>query len=195
MSRNHVFLRQSSLSCQAVIEYAEQLCKACPLRWQQNVQIPSVNRNFCRLPRTAAVFRQMEPQAFWEACQSFWFVQLLIQIESSGHSISPGRFDQYMYPYYKADIDKGIITREAAQELLDCIWVKLNDLNKCRDAASAEGFAGYSLFQNLIVGGQDKDGNDVTNDLSLCVSLHLCMYTCRCLPFPSVYGMALRTNC
>ena len=49
---------------------------------------------------------------------------------------------------------------------MDCIWVKLNDLNKVRDAASAEGFAGYSLFQNLIAGGQNKDGVDVTNDLS-----------------------------
>lgn len=63
-------------------------------------------------------------------------------------------------------MDNGNISREYAQELMDCIWVKLNDLNKCRDAASAEGFAGYSLFQNLIAGGQDKDGNDVTNDLS-----------------------------
>ena len=96
---------------------------------------------------------------FYEACQSFWFVQQLLQIESSGHSISPGRFDQYMYPYYKKDLDSGKITREFAQELLDCIWVKLNDLNKCRDAASAEGFAGYSLFQNLIVGGQNEDGD------------------------------------
>ena len=50
---------------------------------------------------------------------------------------------------------------------MDCIWVKLNDLNKCRDAASAEGFAGYSLFQNLIAGGQNKEGEDVTNDLSV----------------------------
>ena len=55
---------------------------------------------------------------------------------------------------------------EQAQEYMDCVWVKLNDLNKVRDAASAEGFAGYSLFQNLIAGGQDKYGNDVTNDLS-----------------------------
>ncbi|MBQ7901094.1 MAG: pyruvate formate lyase family protein, partial [Clostridia bacterium] len=86
-------------------------------------------------------------QSFYEACQSFWFIQLLLQTESSGHSISPGRFDQYMYPYYKADLDRGIITRESAQELIDCIWIKLNDLNKVRDAASAEGFAGYSLFQ------------------------------------------------
>ena len=96
--------------------------------------------------------------SFYEACQSFWFVQMLIQTESSGHSISPGRFDQYMYPYYKKDMASGRITREFAQELLDCIWVKFNDLNKCRDADSAEGFAGYSLFQNLIVGGQNADG-------------------------------------
>ena len=114
--------------------------------------------------------------SFYEACQSFWFVQQLLQLESSGHSISPGRFDQYMYPYYKRDLDNGNITREFAQELMDCIWVKLNDLNKCRDAASAEGFAGYSLFQNLIAGGQNKDGEDVTNDLSImCIqaSMHV----------------------
>lgn len=109
-------------------------------------------------------------KSFYEACQSFWFVQMLIQTESSGHSISPGRFDQYMYPYFKADYDSGKITLEFAQELLDCIWIKFNDLNKCRDAASAEGFAGYSLFQNLIAGGQTKDGIDATNELSfMCI--------------------------
>ena len=110
-------------------------------------------------------------QSFHEACQAFWFVQLLIQTESSGHSISPGRFDQYMYPYYIKDIESGKITREEAQELIDCVWVKLNSLNKVRDALSAEGFAGYSMFQNLIVGGQDKSGLDATNDLSyMCIS-------------------------
>ncbi|MBR2474623.1 MAG: glycyl radical protein [Clostridia bacterium] len=109
--------------------------------------------------------------SFREACQSFWFVQMLLQLESNGHSISPGRFDQYMYPYFKADLDGGKITREEAQELIDCIWVKLNDFNKCRDADSAEGFAGYSLFQNLIAGGQDKYGMDATNDLSfMCIT-------------------------
>ena len=121
--------------------------------------------------------------SFYEACQSFWFIQLLLQTESSGHSISPGRFDQYMYPYFKNDLDKGIITREFAQELMDCIWIKLNDLNKVRDAASAEGFAGYSLFQNLICGGQDSAGIDATNDLSfMCVNAS--MHTM--LPQPSL---------
>ena len=104
-------------------------------------------------------------------------------MESSGHSISPGRFDQYMYPYYKEDIDKGVITREFAQELIDCIWVKMNDLNKCRDEESAKGFAGYSLFQNLIVGGQNKYGEDVTNDLSfMCIEASKQVF----LPQPSL---------
>ncbi len=176
------FLNAVIVSCQAVIEYAEryaelasQMAAECtdPVRKQELLQI---SENCSRVPANGAT-------SFYEACQSFWFVQQLLQVESSGHSISPGRFDQYMYPYYKADIDKGVITREAAQELLDCIWVKLNDLNKVRDAASAEGFAGYSLFQNLIVGGQDKDGNDVTNDLSvMCILASMHVH----LPMPSL---------
>ena len=176
------FLKAVILSCQAVIEYAEryaelasQMAAECtdPVRKQELLQI---SQNCNRVPANGAT-------SFYEACQSFWFVQQLLQVESSGHSISPGRFDQYMYPYYKADLDKGIITRESAQELLDCIWVKLNDLNKVRDAASAEGFAGYSLFQNLIVGGQDKDGNDVTNDLSvMCILASMHVH----LPMPSL---------
>ena len=104
---------------------------------------------------------------FHEALQSFWFVQALIQIESNGHSISPMRFDQYMYSYYKADLASGRLTKESAQELLDCLWVKFNDINKVRDAASTKGFGGYPMFQNLIVGGQDKNGEDATNELSI----------------------------
>ena len=121
--------------------------------------------------------------SFREAVQSVWFIQLILQIESNGHSLSYGRFDQYMYPYYKKDMEAGTITREFAQELMDCIWVKLNDLNKCRDAASAEGFAGYSLFQNLIAGGQNKEGEDVTNDLSvMCIQASMHVH----LPAPSL---------
>ncbi|HWQ77298.1 MAG TPA: glycyl radical protein [Anaerovoracaceae bacterium] len=104
---------------------------------------------------------------FYEAVQSFWFVQAIIQIESNGHSISPLRFDQYMYPYYIADIKSGRLTKESAQELLDCLWVKFNDINKVRDEGSTKAFGGYPMFQNLIVGGQDADGNDVTNELSI----------------------------
>ena len=172
------FLEAVIMSCHAVILYAnryaelaEQMAKQCsdPVR---KAELLTIAANCSRVPAKGAT-------SFHEACQSFWFVQQLLQMESSGHSISPGRFDQYMYPYYKADIDAGKITREQAQELIDCIWVKLNDLNKCRDAESAKGFAGYSLFQNLIVGGQNEQGQDVTNDLSFisadAVLIHPCL--------------------
>ncbi len=176
------FLEAVMISCRAAIRYAERYARladqeaadcADPARRQELLRIAE---NCRRVPARGA-------ESFYEACQSFWFVQQLLQLESSGHSISPGRFDQYMHPYYKKDLDEGRLTREFAQELLDCIWVKLNDLNKCRDAASAEGFAGYSLFQNLIVGGQDKDGVDVTNDLSfMCITASAHVF----LPQPSL---------
>ena len=181
-ARKSHFLEAVILSCKAVIDYAGRYAKLAqemaaqtsdPVRKQELFVIAE---NCSRVPAKGA-------QNFYEACQSFWFVQQLLQMESSGHSISPGRFDQYMYPYYKKDMEAGTITREFAQELMDCIWVKLNDLNKCRDAASAEGFAGYSLFQNLIAGGQNKEGEEVTNDLSvMCIQASMHVH----LPAPSL---------
>ena len=164
------FLQAVITSCEAVIRYAQRyavLAEQLAAQEKDSVrkeELLQIAANCRKVPAKGA-------ESFREACQSFWFVQMLIQMESSGHSISPGRFDQYMYPYYKADLDKGLISREEAQELIDCVFVKLNDLSKCRDAASAAGFAGYSMFQNMIVGGQDKDGQDVTNDLSfMCIT-------------------------
>ena len=164
-ARKARFLQAVVISCNAAITYARRYAKLAKEMAEQcndaarRAELLQIGENCEKVPAKGA-------ESFYEACQSFWFVQQLLQIESSGHSISPGRFDQYMYPYYEADRKKGTLSREFAQELLDCIWVKLNDLNKCRDAASAEGFAGYSLFQNLIAGGQNGDGVDVTNDLS-----------------------------
>lgn len=176
--KRSTFLEAVKISCDAAMLYAKRYAllaleeaKECsdPVRQRELLQIAE---NCARVPAKPA-------QSFYEACQSFWFVQELLQTESSGHSISPGRFDQYMYPYFKADLEAGKLTREQAQEYMDCIWVKLNDLNKCRDAASAEGFAGYSLFQNLIAGGQNEEGMDVTNDLSF-----MCIEAAMHVPLP-----------
>ena len=176
------FLESILISCDAVITYANRYAKMAEEMAEKETDAAR-RQELLTIARVCKNVPEFPAESFQEACQSFWFIQQVLQIESSGHSISPGRFDQYMYPYYKADIDKGVITREAAQELLDCIWVKLNDLNKVRDAASAEGFAGYSLFQNLIVGGQDKYGNDVTNDLSvMCILASMHVH----LPMPSL---------
>lgn len=132
-------------------------CEMNPIRKAELLQIAA---NCDIVPENGAT-------NFYEACQSFWFVQILLQIESSGHSISPGRFDQYMYPYLKDDTS---ISKEFAQELIDCIWIKLNDINKTRDEVSAQAFAGYAVFQNLCVGGQNEEGFDATNEVS-----YMCM--------------------
>ncbi len=172
------FLNAVITSCNAVIHYANRYADLAQKEADQcsdparKAELLQMAKNCRRVPEFGAT-------SFYEACQSFWFVQMLLQVESSGHSISPGRFDQYMYPYYKKDLNEGRITREFAQELIDNIWVKLNDLNKVRDAASAEGFAGYGLFQNLIVGGQDSEGMDVTNDLSF-----MCLEASIQVPLP-----------
>ena len=172
------FLAAVIESCEAVIGFARRYSslakelaakESCAVR---RAELETIARNCARVPEFGAT-------SFHEACQSFWFVQLLLQIESSGHSISPGRFDQYMYPYYKKDIAAGVITQEQAQELIDCIWIKLNDINKVRDAASADGFAGYGMFQNLIVGGQTRCGLDATNDLS-----YMCLEASMHVPLP-----------
>ena len=162
--RKHAFLTALVISYEAAVAYAKRYAKlAAELAAKENNierknELLLIAKNCDRVPEYGAT-------NFYEACQSFWFIQMLLQVESSGHSISPGRFDQYMYPYYLKSREGGM-TREFAQELMDCIWVKLNDLNKCRDKDSSEGFAGYSLFQNLIAGGQNAAGEDVTNDLS-----------------------------
>ncbi len=176
------FLDAVEISCEAAITYAKRYARLAlemlekesdPVRKKE---LALIAYNCSRVPENGAT-------NFYEACQSFWFVQMLIQLESSGHSISPGRFDQYMYPYYKKDIENGTITKEFAQELIDCVWIKLNDFSKVRDLASAEGFAGYSLFQNLIAGGQNAAGEDVTNDLSyMCLEATLHVM----LPGPSL---------
>ena len=165
-------------SAEAVIGYAKRysaLAKELADKerdYNRKQELLQIAKNCEKVPEFPAT-------SFYEACQSFWFIQLLLQVESSGHSISPGRFDQYMYPFYKKDLDAGKITVEQAQELIDCIWVKLNDINKVRDAVSADGFAGYGMFQNLIVGGQDIRGIDATNDLSF-----MCLEASMHVPLP-----------
>lgn len=106
---------------------------------------------------------------FQEAVQSVWFIQLILQIESNGHSLSYGRFDQYMYPYYKKDKEEGKITDEEVLELLDCLWIKTLTINKVRSQAHTLSSAGSPMYQNVTIGGQTVDKKDAVNDLSFLV--------------------------
>lgn len=108
-------------------------------------------------------------QTFHEAIQSVWFIQLILQIESNGHSLSYGRFDQYMYPYLKHDLDNNIITEDEAVELLTNLWIKTLTINKARSQAHTFSSAGSPMYQNVTIGGQTTDKKDAVNQLSFLV--------------------------
>jgi formate C-acetyltransferase len=117
----------------------------------------------------AEVCRRVPAQparTFREALQSLYFYQICIFMEQNAASYNPGRMDQYLWPYYKADLEAGRITPEEAQELLDCLWVKFSEPCLFQDAVTAEFAAGYPMFQNVCVGGVDDTGRDAVNDLS-----------------------------
>lgn len=109
------------------------------------------------------------PSGFYEALQLNWFVQLILQIESNGHSVSLGRMDQYLYRFYKNDLILGKINEEFAVELLENTWLKLLSINKIRSWSHTRYSAGGPLYQNVTIGGQTLDGKDAVNDLSFLI--------------------------
>lgn len=103
---------------------------------------------------------------FREAIQSFWFTHLVLYIEQNGLAVSVGRFDQFIYPYFKKSIDDGSITGPEAQELLECLWIKFTEVMRAYDYECAKYYAGFSISENLVLGGTDTRGRDATNELS-----------------------------
>ena len=106
------------------------------------------------------------PKNFYEAAQLTYFVQLSLQIESNGHSVSLGRLDQYLYPFYMNDLKSENITAEFTVILLKNFWCKLYSVNKIRSWSHTRYSAGSPLYQNVTIGGQTVDGKDAVNDLS-----------------------------
>lgn len=106
---------------------------------------------------------------YYEAVQSMWLVHLVLQIESNGHSLSYGRMDQYLYPFYKHDLDHKIIDEAFAVELLTNLWVKTLTINKIRSWSHTQFSAGSPLYQNVTIGGQTVDKKDAVNPLSYAI--------------------------
>lgn len=107
------------------------------------------------------------PETFHEAVQSLWFLFVLLHMESNASSFSPGRMDQYLYPYYQKDIESGKISMEDALDILECLWLKFNHIVYLRNQNSAKYFAGFPIGFNIAIGGEDENGNDTYNELSL----------------------------
>lgn len=106
------------------------------------------------------------PATFYEAIQFVWFTQVGGILAENPLALNIGRFDQFMYPYYKSDMEKGIMTKDEIEELIEAFWIKLSEWVWTISANTAEFFAGYNQFQNLTVGGKTREGKDATNDLS-----------------------------
>ena len=132
------------------------------LNQERKIELLEISRICSKVPYEPA-------ETFQEAVQSVWFIQLILQIESNGHSLSYGRFDQYMYPYYDRDIKNGTIKESEALELLTCLWIKTLTINKVRSQAHTLSSAGSPMYQNVTIAGQTIDKKDAVNDLSFLV--------------------------
>lgn len=141
-------------------ELAEQLAESCPAEKAEErenyLKIAEVCRNLSRKPA----------ESFREAVQGMWFLIVLLQLESNASSFTPGRADQYLYPYYRKDLDEGRMTLEEAQEILDAAFIKFNQIVYMRNTDGAAFFAGFPIGFNIAVGGQRADGSDAVNELS-----------------------------
>ena len=138
-------------------DLAEELLKDAPEEKKEDYRnIASVCRNLSEKPA----------ESFREAVQSMWFLIVLLQLESNASSFSPGRADQYLYPYYRKDIDEGRLTLQEAQELLDAVFIKFNQIVYMRNTDGAAFFAGFPIGFNIAVGGRKAEGRDAVNELS-----------------------------
>lgn len=164
-------LKAAIICCDAAIGFANRYAKTA--KRQAETQRDPVRRvelehiaNICqRVPANPA-------GNFHEALQSFWFIHLILNLETNSYAIGPGRFDQYMYPYYRKDMAEGVLTDDQAWELLACLWLKFNELTVVKEGGTAKASTTYNDFQNLNLGGQDVEGQDAVNELSyLCLDV------------------------
>ncbi|MCF7953706.1 MAG: formate C-acetyltransferase/glycerol dehydratase family glycyl radical enzyme [Spirochaetales bacterium] len=159
------FLQAVITANKAVIRFAERYAELLESKASEEIdekrkqELLTMAENCRRVPAEPA-------QTFWQAVQTVWFIQLILQIETNGHAVSLGRFDQYLWPYYDHDIKAGILNREEGLEIVESFFIKANEINKLRSWPDSEYFPGYHLAENLAIGGQTADGKEAVNDLS-----------------------------
>ena len=132
----------------------------------ESIDDPNRKKELLEISQNCLHLATNPPDSFWQAVQAMWFLFVLLQIESNASSISPGRLDQYLYPYLKNDLVAGILSMERAQEILENLWINFNEIVMLRSSESARYFAGFPTGFNVIVGGQKNKGEDATNLLS-----------------------------
>ena len=163
--RKSWFLRAVVITNQAVIDFAARF--AAKLAELSDAETDAARKNeLATMARNCERVPGNSPETFWEAVQAVWFIHACIQIETNGIAISFGRFDQYLWPYYQRDVDAGLLTREQALEIVENLFIKVNEMNIFRSWEGAKFFPGYHMAVNLAIGGQTQDGKDASNELT-----------------------------
>lgn len=160
-----VYLRALSLSADGIVRLSKRYA-AEALRMADSATDETRKAELLAIAEVCNRVPEKPARTFREALQSFYFYQTCIFMEQNAASYNPGRMDQYLYPFYKADIEAGRITQDQAQELLDCLWVKFSEPCLFQDQVTAKFSAGYPMFQNVCVGGVNEYGVNAVNDLS-----------------------------
>ena len=160
-------LRAMLVACDAVIAFAER--HADRAEEMAATEEDAVRRD--ELERIAAVCRRVPrhaPRNLWEALQMYWFMHLGTIIELNGwDSMNPGHLDRHLVPFYRADLEKGVLTRESARELIECFWIKFNNHPAPpKVGVTAQESGTYNDFTNINLGGVLPDGRDGVNELS-----------------------------
>ena len=164
------FWRACIIQAKGLITYAHRMAEEAE-RQAENCTDEKRKKELLTIAENCRIVPENPPQTFQQALQSIWFVHVCFYIEVCTTACGFGRFDQYMWPFYKKDVlDEKKLTREEALEMLECLYLKTCEVYEVRDSWYATAFAGYPMWQTLVVGGQTPDGKDATNDLSyLCL--------------------------
>ena len=167
------FLQAALKGNEAVVRFSNRIADECARQAEEETN----NDRKEELLKLADICKNVPlnpARTFHEAVQSIYMVLLAVHLESNGHGISLGRFDQYVYPLYKSDVEAGRLTRDEALEITEAFFIKCNELNKLRSWPDTEFFLGYQMFINLAVGGQTREGEDAINTAS-----ELCIEACQ----------------
>lgn len=159
------FYRSVILTSEGIIRYANRYADEAE-RMAEKEEDEKRRQEMLRIAGNCRRVPEYPPRSFYEAMQFIWFTQIGGILSENPLALNPGRFDQYMYPYYRQDIDAGVIKKEDAQELIDALWLKYSEWVWTISANTADYFAGYNQFQNLTVGGKTREGLNAVNELS-----------------------------
>ncbi|ELY5829212.1 formate C-acetyltransferase/glycerol dehydratase family glycyl radical enzyme [Cronobacter turicensis] len=166
------FLKAIDITFRALSEHIQRFA-ALAARMAQEESHPARRDELLAISANCEHIAHQPPASFWQALQLCYFVQLVLQIESNGHSVSFGRLDQYLYPWYRRDVElEQTLERERAIELLQSCWLKLLEVNKIRSGSHSKASAGSPLYQNVTIGGQrllNGEPVDAVNPLSWAV--------------------------